>query len=79
MFNTQSFDNVFYIVMLSTTLVIGFYSLIYTREVLRIEQTIGMPVPGFVRKLLKGITMFAFILAIIIGITGILSSIITHA
>lgn len=68
-----------YSVFFLTTLLIGCYNLIYTREVARIEKDIGIEVPPFIHSLLKMITVIAFSLTLVIAFLALLSLSPLHA
>ncbi len=61
-------------VLFVSLLILGGYSLLYTREVLRLENTIGVSIPSYIHKLLKTTTILSFTFAIV----GLLSATLSY-
>jgi hypothetical protein len=54
-------------------LLLGGYTFLYTREVLRLEKTIGVTIPAYIHNLLRTVTFLSLIFAIIGLLFGVTS------
>jgi hypothetical protein len=55
-----------YTVLFLMTVALGFYNVIFAKEVHRIEKSIGITLPSFIHSFLKGITLAS---ALLVGVT----------